>query len=319
MQTFRGKIAAITGGGTGMGRELALQLVNEGCSVAICDVSETDMSETARLCGERSASGATIATFVADVSKEADLLGFAAYVREKLATDHVDLVFNNAGITGGGSIVDGNRAQWERIFNVCWFGVYYGTLAFLPLLLKSEDGRVINTSSLCGLWGSVGPGKAYSAYCAAKFAVRGFTEALINDFAANAPNIKSHVVVPGYIGTGIVTNSADLLGRDAPPTDMAVLRKAIGAHMAPEADIAAYTDEQLKAFAAERGRKFQENARTSASKAADIILAGIREDRWRILVGDDAEFLDRNLRVEPERIYTQEFYDMLVAEANWGS
>ena len=99
-------------------------------------------------------------------------------------------------------------------FNVCWYGVYYCTLAFMPLLKASEEAHLINTSSVNGFWASLGPTSAHSAYSAAKFAVKGFTEALVNDFRNNAPHIKASVVMPGHIGTDIVINSNRMLGRD---------------------------------------------------------------------------------------------------------
>src|SRR5262245_24482189 len=126
MKDFAGKIAVITGGGTGMGRELARQLVAEGCNVAMCDVSAANMAETKRLCeADRTPQGTRISTHSADVSIEANILKFRDEVAKEMDTDKIHLLFNNAGIAGSGSLFTDSRANWERTFNVCWGGVYY--------------------------------------------------------------------------------------------------------------------------------------------------------------------------------------------------
>jgi NAD(P)-dependent dehydrogenase (short-subunit alcohol dehydrogenase family) len=208
MKDLAGRIAVITGGGTGMGRELARQLVAEGCNVAMCDVSAAAMAETKRLCEvDRLPQGLRITTHLADVSDEDQVKRFADEVARQQDTDKIHLLFNNAGIGGGGSMIVHGRDEWERTFNVCWFGVYYGTRAFLPMLLKADRGHIINTSSVNGFWASVGPAIPHTAYSAAKFAVKGFSEALQTDLRINAPHIKCSVVMPGHIGTSIVKNS----------------------------------------------------------------------------------------------------------------
>ena len=178
MKDFAGKIAVITGGGTGMGRELARQLVAEGCNVAMCDVSADAMAETKRLCEvERLPQGLRVTTHIADVSIEDQLKRFRDEIVEQQATDKIHLLFNNAGIGGGGSLFTNTREQWERTFNICWGGVYLGVRTFLPLLMKADEGHIVNTSSVNGFWASVGMGVSHTAYSAAKFAVKGFTEA----------------------------------------------------------------------------------------------------------------------------------------------
>jgi len=175
MKDFAGKIAVITGGGTGMGRELARQLVAEGCNVAMCDITADAMAETRRLCEvEKLPQGLRITTHVADVSVEAQLQRFRDEIEEQQATDKIHLLFNNAGIGGGGSLFTNTREQWERTFNICWGGVYLGVRTFLPLLMKASEGHIINTSSVNGFWASVGMGVSHTAYSAAKFAVKGF-------------------------------------------------------------------------------------------------------------------------------------------------
>ncbi len=208
MKDLAGRIAVITGGGTGMGRELARQLVAEGCNVAMCDVSAAAMAETKRLCEvDRLPQGLRITTHVADVSDEDQVKRFADEVAQQQDTDKIHLLFNNAGIGGGGSMIVHERDEWERTFNICWFGVYYNTRAFLPMLLKADRGHIVNTSSVNGFWASVGPTIPHTAYSAAKFAVKGFSEALQTDLRINAPHIKCSVVMPGHIGTSIVRNS----------------------------------------------------------------------------------------------------------------
>ena len=205
MKDFAGKIAVITGGGTGMGRELARQLVAEGCNVAMCDVSMEAMAETKRLCEvEKLPQGLRITTHVADVSIEDHYKRFRDELVEQQATDKIHLLFNNAGIGGGGSLFTNTREQWERTFNICWGGVYLGVRTFLPLLVKADEAHIVNTSSVNGFWASVGLGVSHTAYSAAKFAVKGFTEAMINDLRLNAPHVKCSVVMPGHIGTSIV-------------------------------------------------------------------------------------------------------------------
>ncbi len=208
MKDFAGKIAVITGGGTGMGRELARQLVAEGCNVAMCDVSMEAMAETKRLCEvERLPQGLRITTHIADVSDETQMQRFRDEIAEQQATDKIHLLFNNAGIGGGGSLFTNTREQWERTFNICWGGVYLGVRTFLPMMLKADEGHIVNTSSVNGFWASVGMLQSHTAYSAAKFAVKGFSEALINDLRLNAPHIKCSVVMPGHIGTSILSNS----------------------------------------------------------------------------------------------------------------
>ena len=208
MKDFSGRIAVVTGGGSGMGRELVRQLVAEGCAIAMCDVSARGMAETQRLCEAAGLpQGLRVTSHVADVSNEADVLRFRDEVSAQHATDRIHLLFNNAGISGGGSMIVNERAEWERTFNICWGGVYLNTRAFLPMLRAAEEAHIVNTSSMNGFWASVGPDTPHTAYSAAKFAVKGFTEALIADFRMNAPHIRVSVVMPGHIGTGIRDNS----------------------------------------------------------------------------------------------------------------
>jgi NAD(P)-dependent dehydrogenase (short-subunit alcohol dehydrogenase family) len=312
MKDFAGKIAVITGGGTGMGRELAIQLAAEGCTVAMCDVIADNMAETKKRAEAVAPQGTMVVTHVADVSMEDQVFGWAQAVRRDLDTDKIHLLINNAGIGGGGSIVNQDRAQWEKTFNVCWGGVYHGVRAFLPLLMNASEGHIVNTSSVNGFWASIGPGRPHTAYAAAKFAVKGFTEALMTDLAVNAPHIKCSAVMPGHIGTDIAINSRRILSGDA--IDVAAVRKALEAQ---GIKLPTMSDDQVIAMVKAQGEGFRDNAPTSAAQAATIILNGVREGKWRILVGKDAEFLDKQVRAAPEEAYTPKFYEALISGTDW--
>ena len=318
MDSFEDKIAVITGGGTGMGRELARQLAAAGCHVAMCDVSEENMAQTKALCESDADGDVRVTTFLADVSDEKQVLAFRNAVMQDQNTDCVNLVFNNAGIGGAGSLINDDRESWEKTFGVCWYGVYYGTRAFLPLLIASEEGHLINTSSVNGFWASIGPDMAHTAYSAAKFAVKGFTEALINDFRLHAPHVNVSVVMPGHIGTSIVINSGRILGSDPKEMSDEDLAEARENLLGRGLDVANATNEQIRQALVMMGEMFRDAAPMTAAEAAKVILDGVRERRWRILVGEDAAILDRMVREEPENAYEREFMDRLVAASDWG-
>ncbi|HXJ35334.1 MAG TPA: SDR family NAD(P)-dependent oxidoreductase [Candidatus Eisenbacteria bacterium] len=308
MNSFRGRIAVVTGGGTGMGRELTRQLAAEGCHVAICDVSAENMAETKRLAEAGATAGARVTTHLCDVSDERQVLAFRDAVVAEHATKHVNLLFNNAGIAGGGEFVHGDRAEWERTFNVCWYGVYYCARAFMPLLVASDEGCIINTSSVNGFWASLGPSIAHTAYSSAKFAVKGFTEALVTDLRLNAPHVKAVLVMPGHIGTSIIFNSGKVLGKAdalaASAEDVGNLRTMLVRRGLPQD---ALTDDQLRALMHQMAVAFRDNAPTSAAQAATTILDGVRNETWRVLVGEDAQVLDRLVREMPELAYESSF------------
>jgi len=319
MRDLAGRFAVITGGGTGMGRELARQLVAEGCNVAMCDVSTAAMAETRRLCEVGGLpQGLRITTHLADVSDESQVKRFADEVARQQDTDKIHLLFNNAGIGGGGSMIVHGRDEWERTFNVCWFGVYYSTRAFLPMLLKADRGHIVNTSSVNGFWASVGPSIPHTAYSAAKFAVKGFSEALQTDLRMNAPHIKCSVVMPGHIGTSIVANSRKIQSGNDSDTMTAKEIAQMRARVASMGiDVGKLSDGDIAKLAEERARRFLEEAPTSAAEAAKIILDGVKADRWRILVGRDAELIDRRVREAPERAYDLDFFQTFAREAGW--
>jgi len=319
MKDFAGKIAVVTGGGSGMGRELVRQLVAEGCNVAMCDVSARNMAETKRLCEvERLPQGLRITTFVADVSDEAQVRRFRDDVAAQQDTDIIHLLFNNAGVGGGGSMIVNTREEWEKTFNICWGGVYLNTRAFLPMMLKANEGHIVNTSSINGFWASVGPRVPHTAYAAAKFAVKGFSEALITDLRMNAPHIKVSVVMPGHIGTSIAANSHKIHGGNESDVMNATQLAQARARLASMGrDPSAMTDEEIQAIVNERARRFVEEAPTTAAQAATIILDGVKANRWRILVGPDAHKIDELVRLAPEHAYDADFFETFAAEVGW--
>jgi NAD(P)-dependent dehydrogenase (short-subunit alcohol dehydrogenase family) len=298
MRSFAGKLAVVTGGGTGMGRELVLQLAADGCAVATCDINSETLEETAN-----KASGAKVTTHLCDVSDERQVTVFRDEVLAQHTTDHINLLFNNAGIGGGGSFVTGERTEWERTFGVCWWGVYYCSRAFVPLLIASDEGYIVNTSSVNGFWACLGPGVPHTAYSTAKFAVKGFSEALITDLRLNAPHVKVAVVMPGHIGTDIVANSRRVHGQPEPEAMSEEELQVVRAEMAKRGLPADVPDADLRTMIRMMAEGFKANAPVSAAQAATVILDGVRNDAWRILVGDDARRLDESVRADPLSVY----------------
>jgi len=308
-QGFQGRVAVVTGGGTGMGRELVRQLTTDGCDVATCDVIEENLADTRALCAD---APGEVFTWIADVSDERQVLAF----RDAVAAwrPQVHLLFNNAGIGGGGSVIDVDRAEWEKTFAVCWYGVYYNTLAFLPLLMSADVGHVVNTSSVNGFWATLGPGVPHTAYSAAKFAVKGFTEALITDFRINAPHLRASVVMPGHIGTSIAINSRKLLGQDPKEMTSDQVQKVRDRLAKSGLDLSGASDEDIRVGIQAQGEAFRDQAPMSAEVAAGIILDAVRTETWRVLVGDDAVLLDQMVRAEPTQAYEPDFLARLHAQ-----
>jgi NAD(P)-dependent dehydrogenase (short-subunit alcohol dehydrogenase family) len=319
MKDFAGRIAVVTGGGSGMGRELVRQLAAEACNVAMCDVSAAGMAETQRLCEAAGLpQGLRITTHLVDVSDPAQVQRFRDEVAERHDTDRIHLLFNNAGIGGGGSMIAHSPEEWERTFNICWGGVYHCTRAFLPMLQKAEEGHIVNTSSVNGFWASVGPRIPHTAYSAAKFAVKGFTEALITDLRINAPHIKCSVVMPGHIGTSIPLNSRKIQsGNQSDAVDATQIAQARARIASMGRDVSSLSDDDIRKMVAERERRFREEAPTSAAQAATVILDGVKADRWRILVGDDAHRIDERVRRSPEQAYELDFFESFAREVGW--
>ena len=276
MESFAGKLAIVTGGGSGMGRELVRQLAAQGCSVAACDIEADSIAQATELPAGDGTEAVRVSGHACDVSDEAAVMRFREEALAAHRREHVDLVFANAGIGGGGSFIADPREQWERVFAVNWWGAYYTARAFLPLLIAAPEGVLVNTSSVNGFWASLGPGLPHTAYSTSKFALKGFTEALIEDLRVNAPHVRAVLVMPGHVGTNIVGNSLRAMG---------------------------VTDGELVEQA---NAGFRDAAPTSAAQAATIILDGVRSAAWRILVGEDAIKLDQYVRAHPEEAYDHE-------------
>jgi NAD(P)-dependent dehydrogenase (short-subunit alcohol dehydrogenase family) len=301
---YAGKLAVVTGGGSGMGRELTRHLAAAGCSVAACDWHADAVTETAAVAQADAPPGVRVTSHACDVSVEPQVLRFRDELLEAHGRDHVDLVFANAGIGGGGSFVSSSREEWEHTFAVDWWGVYYCARAFLPLLIASGGGVLVNTSSVNGLWAALGPGMPNSAYAAAKFAVRGFTEALIEDLRTNAPQVRVAVVMPGHVGTDILDNTRRAHGQPG-PEDLSDAELAKARAWLSQARLLAdgASDEIVRRLLARLATDFRDKAPLSASDAAAIILDQVRAGAWRILVGEDAKLIDAAVRANPEAAY----------------
>lgn len=256
MRTFDGRVAVITGAGSGIGRELALQLAARGARVALSDIDEVGLLETAERCTARQAR--EVHTEKLDVSDRSAVAAYAASVVAELGG--VDVVFNNAGVALHGDFEETPYDEFERIMDVNFWGVVHGSKEFLPHLIASGDGHLVNVSSLFGLMGM--PGQ--TAYNASKFGVRGFSEALRMELLIARHPVQVSVVHPGGIKTAIARNARTTESHD-------------------QASIAKHFDSKL--------------AKTSAEDAATVILEGVLRNRPRIVVGTDAKVLDAAVRL----------------------
>jgi len=267
-------------------------------------VNEKSVAETAALASGDAVPDVVVSSHVCDVADEAQVQRFRDELLAEHDSSHVDLVFSNAGVGGGGSFVTGTREDWERTFAIDWWGVYNCARSFLPLLIASDEGVLINTSSVNGFWASLGPGNPHTAYSAAKFAVKGFSEALIEDLRVNAPHVRVAVVMPGHIGTDIVANSLRILAQadaeNMSDADVEAIRPALTRRFA-SADSA--TPAELRRILIQANKDFRDSAPLTAADAATIILDGVRAGSWRILVGEDAKALDAAVRARPEKAY----------------
>ncbi|WP_374664220.1 SDR family NAD(P)-dependent oxidoreductase [Acinetobacter sp.] len=261
MKNFNGKVAAITGAGSGIGRQLALQLAQQGANLALSDMNEQGLAETLHLLKAYPVQVTLTKLDVADCE--------AVYAwAEQCFKDFgkVNLIFNNAGVALASTVEGMSYDELEWIFNINFWGVVYGTKAFLPYLKQSGEGHIINTSSLFGLTAQ----PTQSAYNATKFAVRGFTEALRQELDMEQSGVSATSVHPGGIRTNIA-NAAR----------MSDSIRALG--MNPE----------------RASRSFNKVLKTPPELAAKVILDGVKANKARVLIGNDAKILDLVQRITP--------------------
>ncbi|MFO7964127.1 MAG: SDR family oxidoreductase [Desulfobacterales bacterium] len=315
MKNFKNRLAVVTGAGNGMGKELALALAAEGCHLALCDIMSDAAAQTQQECRQAAQKDTRISVYDCDVSQENQVIAFRDAVKKDHGTEHIHLLFNNAGIGGGGSFIRDDRADWDKTFAVCWFGVYYCTRAFMPMLIAAEEGHIINVSSANGFHACFGIDTPHTAYSTAKFAVKGFSEGLIIDLRQNAPHVHVSVVMPGHIGTNVGYNSQKILGKPAvedwPESEVVKVRETMEKRGLPTDGI---SDQEIKALVKMQLESFRENAPLTPKQAASIILDGVRNNQWRILVGEDAKRLDCMVRESPEEAYEVSFMDRLLQE-----
>jgi NAD(P)-dependent dehydrogenase (short-subunit alcohol dehydrogenase family) len=256
-----GRTAVITGAGSGIGRALATRLSDHGCPVAIVDTDMLTLEETA------AALPGTVLVRKLDVRDRQGQLAFAAEVAE-WAPAPIGAVFNNAGVALSSTVAEASPEDDEWLLAVNFDGVVHGVRAFLPVLLKQGSGAIVNTSSVFGLAGI----PYQSAYCASKFAVRGFTESLRHELVGTG--VRAITVHPGGVSTNIVRNGrmrADPLRLDRNRDEMAA--------------------------------EFEATVRTTPERAAEIIHRGIDAGKSRILVGPDAYVFDALTRLAPTNYF----------------
>ena len=255
MSYFQGKVAVITGAASGIGKTLALKLAEQGCNLALAD---RDMEGLIAVRTKIMEFDVKCLTEDFDVSNKEAFISFAESVNSEFSG--IDMLFNNAGVTLIDSVKDQSFEDFHWIMNINFWGVVYGTHAFLPFLQKSPQAHLVNVSSVFGLLSL--PGQ--SAYNSSKFAVRGFTEALKMEMAGT--NVSVHCVHPGGIKTNISNNAK-------------VTSKSISKSQNVE--------------------NFNKLAKTTPEEAADVILQGLVKNKRRILIGKDAKLLDRIARWFP--------------------
>jgi short-subunit dehydrogenase len=270
LKDFKGRVAAITGAASGIGRGLAMNLAEAGCDLSLSDLDPKGLAQTAE---QARAAGVKVSETVLDVADRDAVFAWA----EATVAEHgkVNLIFNNAGVALGGTVEGTTLDEYEWIVNINFWGVVYGTKAFLPHLVAAGEGHVINISSIFGLFAQ----PTQSGYNATKFAVRGFTESLRQELDLAANGVSATCVHPGGIKTNIAANART----------NASVQKMTGK------------------TAQESQKEFERLFRTTADEAAKIILGAVRKDRRRVLVGPDAKAIDLMQRALPtayQRILT---------------
>jgi short-subunit dehydrogenase len=261
MTAISGSAAAVTGAASGIGRALARELAARGCDLALADRDEAGLASVA---AELAKSGRKVTTHRVDVSEPAQIDAFAAAAIA--AHPSLNILINNAGVALLGEFNEIDQAQFEWLMNINFWGVVHGTRAFLPQLSSRPAAHIVNISSIFGIIAP--PGQ--TAYCASKFAVRGFSEALRHELKLAFSPVKLSVVHPGGIATNIVRNMR---------TGVAVTDNA------RRAEVIEFFDKEF--------------AKTTAQAAATAIIAGIEKNAPRILIGGDARMLDRLQRILP--------------------
>ena len=279
MKTFKDKVAVITGAGSGMGRYLAILLAKDGADIVACDVNKETLDETVEMLRKHNVSVSSHLLDVAD--KEA-----IEALPQKVIDQHgkVDLVFNNAGVSTGKHFKDMEEENWDWVMDINLHGVINSTRAFIPHLKDRPEAAIINTSSIFGMVAV--PGQ--TVYHATKFAVRGFTESLALEMAETNENLQVHCVHPGHVGTNIVANSR-------------MDEESYKESLEQENNSSIFTRNR-PATIEEMAESFKEGG-MHPSKAAQIILNGVKKKKRRIFIGLDSKLLELSQRIFPNKYH----------------
>ena len=278
MKSFRDKVAVITGAGSGMGRYLAVLLAKDGADVSVCDVNEETLNETVEMLRKYNVS---VSSHLLDVSDKDAIEALPGKVIEQHGK--VDMVFNNAGVTTGTHFKDMDENNWDWVMGINFDGVINSTRAFIPHMVDSPEAAIVNTSSIFGMVAV--PGQ--TVYHATKFAVRGFTESLAMEMKETNPNLQIHCVHPGHIGTNIAADAR--FDEENFNQDDTQVSNSIFTRNAPKSQ-------------KEMGDMFREGG-MHPSKAAEIILNGVKKNKTRIFIGLDAKLLDLSQRIFPKHYH----------------
>ena len=276
MQTFSNKVAVITGAGSGIGRYLAILLARYGANVAVCEINEAALAETVAMLRDFPVK---VSSHLLDVADKAGVEALPADVISQQG--HIDLVFNNAGVTVDSTFEDMSETDWDWVMNINLQAVINSSRAFLPHLKQRPEAALINTSSIFGMIVV----ERQSVYHTAKFAVRGFTESLAKEFKGSSMQI--HCVHPGHIGTNILGNARINKSEESANAFQRLVGKLVGLNDDQEA---------MAEF-------FRKNG-MHPSRAAQVMLNGVLKKRSRILVGTDAKLMDLCQRLTPKHYET---------------
>ena len=277
MKTFKDKVAVVTGAGSGMGRYLSVLLAKEGADVVVCDVNQETLNETVEMLRKYNVS---VSSHVLDVADKEAIEALPQKVKDQHGK--VDLVFNNAGVSTGKHFKDMEEENWDWVMDINLHGVINSTRAFIPHLIDRPEAAIVNTSSIFGMVAV--PGQ--TVYHATKFAVRGFTESLALEMAETNKNLQIHCVHPGHVGTNIVANSR-----------------------MDEEDLQTNEEGRSSIFTREQPTTIEEMADSfreggmHPSKAAQIILNGVKKNKRRIFIGLDSKLLELSQRIFPNKYH----------------